>query len=296
MCLLNLYKSLRMKKNILTVVLIFIAGYGFAQGDIGQAAWVSSPVKVDGLATEWSMPLRYYHSDAKLFFAFANDDKNLYLCFQTVDNVQQRKIMRSGMKVALSSKGNGKHKVSISFPMAPKTDTDPKENNVADKTTQFSGRQDSFFAARTQMEVKGFLTKEGIIPANDSSGINAALNIDNSKRLTYEVAIPLKEFLGAGYSTEDIEKSISLDMEIKGSSSSGHDGGNGGYSGRGGGSGRQGRGGAGMGGGGSRMGGGGNRSGRENSNSTSTTPEEISNVITPAKSSMKTKFVLALGK
>lgn len=272
-----------MKKSILIVALIYVAGNLFAQGDIGQSAWVSSPVKVDGLAKEWSMPLRYYDNDAKMFFAFANDNKNLYLCFQTDDNVQQRKIMRSGMKVALSSKANGKHKVSINFPMVPKMDASQQGKSVAGQAAQLSGSQNSFGAARNQMEVKGFLTKEGIISANDSSGINAAMNMDDSRRLTYEVAIPLKEFLGEGYSAADIEKNISLDIEIKAASSPGQEGGNGGYSGRGGGSGRQG-------------GGGGSHSWKDNGSSNSTTAEAIGTASTPAKSSLKAKFVLASGK
>ena len=283
-----------MKKCIVTTVLICAAVHLFAQEDIGRSAWVSSPVKIDGSATEWNMPLRYYDSDAKLFFAFANDDKNIYLCFQTDDNTQQRRIMRAGMKITLSSKGNGKHKVSISYPLAPEKNTDKPDSNSMGQTPGRSGTQHAFSAARTQMEVKGFLTKDGLIPVNDSSGIHVALNLDDSRRLTYEIAIPLKEFFGEGYTAADIEKNISLDAELNSIASSGKDGGNSAYSGRSGGrsgGGKTDGGGSWSGGGG--RGGGGNHFRKESNGDNNVTQENTVNTSMPTKSSIKEKFVLA---
>lgn len=94
-----------MMKHTFTLALLFVSVASFAQDDVPKAAWVSSPVTIDGKAPDWKLPLRLYDSDTKLFFAFANDDTNLYLCFQAPDDMFQTKIIRAGMEVAVSAKG-----------------------------------------------------------------------------------------------------------------------------------------------------------------------------------------------
>ena len=64
------------------------------------------------------------------------------------------------------------------------------------------------------MDVKGFATRNGIIPVNDTSGIHAAINWDESNKLTYEIAIPYKEWFGANYNFADIAKDITLEVTI----------------------------------------------------------------------------------
>jgi hypothetical protein len=232
-----------MIRNIPAIVLMFFSTLSFAQDDIAKSLWISSPVKIDGKPQEWKLPLRYYDAGTKLFFDFANDDKNLYLCFQSPDEMNQVKIMRAGMEVYLSAKG--KHKVSVTFPLEDKSAPAPSQNdNSGQQNPGRKNRRISFILQNTMMEVKGFETKDGLIPINDSSGINAAINWDENDRLTYEVAIPLKEWFGTNYTAADISKDIALDIEInavKRQSHPGSSGGNG-FSGRG----RGGRAGGGM--------------------------------------------------
>ena len=64
------------------------------------------------------------------------------------------------------------------------------------------------------MEVKGFNARNGMIPINDTSGINAAINWDESDRLTCEIAIPFKEWFGVGYNRADLLKDVSLNITI----------------------------------------------------------------------------------
>ncbi|MGH2646563.1 MAG: hypothetical protein ACRDE8_03305 [Ginsengibacter sp.] len=279
-----------MKRNIFTIVLIFYCGHLFAQDDIPTSSWVSTPVKVDGNAQEWKLPLRLYDDATKLFFGFANDDKNLYLCFQTSDEINEMKILRAGMKIYLSTKGKDKHKVSINFPMQQKAEpTTPSNEDTVQQAFERRSRRSASFTKDTMMEVKGFTTRNGIIPINDNSGINAAINRDDANKLTYEISIPLKELFGADYSTEDLSKDIFLDAEVNAMSKSGHTGnGGGGYSGRGGGGGR-------MGGGAGRLGGGGggmhhNREGNEGANSEQTGTDRSAMF---EKAELKQKFILA---
>src|SRR5882757_1216273 len=242
-----------MIKKIVTIGLLFIAGNAVAQSDVAKANW--APImKVDGSADEWSQPLRFYDNDSKLFYSFVNDDKNLYLCFETDDEINQAKIMRAGIKVSLSVKGKDKHKVSIDFPIVEKAKDAPAEEKVKVPGQKFD-RGDfktAFLLHHTTMEIKGFATKDGVISTNDSSGINAAINWDATNKFIYEVVIPLKELYGAGYTADDIAKDISLTAEINAVKKG--DDGDKSYSGKGGGGNRMG--GGRMGGGGGRMGGG----------------------------------------
>lgn len=204
---------MNIKKYFLFIGLLFCSVQLFAQDEVAKATRVSSPVKVDGKASEWNLPLSLYDSDTKLFFGFANDDKNIYLCFQSADEISQEKILAAGMEVTLSAKG--KHKVSIDFPLGRKSGsaqggTDLDNNQYRDRIN----RQDSFLLHDTVMEVKGFETRSGMISIHDASGINAAINWDRSNKLTYEIAIPFKEFLGKGHSPDDLAKEISLDITI----------------------------------------------------------------------------------
>ena len=196
-----------MIRNIPAIILIFFSTLSFAQDDIAKSSWISSPVKIDGKPQEWKLPLRYYDAGTKLFFAFANDDKNLYLCFQAPDEMNQVKIMRAGMEVYLSVKG--KHKVSVTFPLLRTTCNSPSQDDISgQQNSDRKNRRTSFILQNTMMEVKGFETKNGLIPINDSSGINAAINWDENDKLTYEIAIPLKEWFGINYTLADISKDI----------------------------------------------------------------------------------------
>ncbi|HEY8690159.1 MAG TPA: hypothetical protein VIM07_13070 [Chitinophagaceae bacterium] len=173
-------------KYFFTSALLFVSIFCFAQSDVLRSKRIASVIKIDGDASEWSLPLRFYDKDTKLFFDFANDGNNLYLCFQSNDNAERMKIMRAGMTVTLKIKGGSK--ASIKFPLQP---------TAYDKN---------------MMEVKGFKTKDGMIPINDNSGINAALGYENQK-LSCEISIPLKELSGDDY-VKDFEKDIELEVEV----------------------------------------------------------------------------------
>ncbi len=87
------------------------------------------------------------------------------------------------------------------------------ENNVLQKT-ELKNKHVSFILRKTLMEVNGFTARNGMISINDTSGINAAINWDESDRLTYEIAIPFKEWFGPGYNNTDLLKDVSLTITI----------------------------------------------------------------------------------
>lgn len=244
-----------MEKTSLTIILIFITAFSFAQTK-ATSQWTNIEITIDGKAHDWNPPLKHYDNQTALFFDFKNDSNNLYLCFQTKDQINEAKIIRSGMRVILSDKINGKHKSVISFPLPFKhaAKLNQSDEIKPDPLAPGQSHHTSFLANDTLMEVKGFANKNGIISINNSD-IQAAINFDSSNILTYEIAIPIKELFGSDYKVKEVSKDISLNVIINAMAD--HSAG-GEYSGRGGRSGGRMDSYGGMNGGGNRMSNGGN--------------------------------------
>ncbi len=196
------------------VFLIFFSSALYSQSLLPTAYWKSNSVKIDGEASEWNNPLRFYDAETKLFFAFANDSTNLYLCFQSNDKRNQVKIHMAGMKVYIITKGKEKHKGCIIYPLV-----DPKENFAREELNEevepdIERLKNTFLLQNTNMLTSGFANQNGNYPIHDSVGIHSYLNWNEKNIMTYEIAIPLKEIYGNNYTAKDLEKVISLVIEV----------------------------------------------------------------------------------
>jgi len=202
-----------MKQLLIALLFIFITSYAFAQ-DEPTSQWAQNTITVDGNAQDWNS-LKHYDNNSRLFFDFKNDSNNLYLCFQSKDEMNEAKILRAGMKIILSDKMNGKHKSIINFPLGIKNSEKKSDDEVQpDPLAAHQSKHALFLARDTTMEVRGFATQNGLIPSNNPSGIRAAINWNAENTLTYEVAIPLKELFGEGYQLKDLSKEIALNVII----------------------------------------------------------------------------------
>lgn len=179
-----------------------------------ECVWTKEVITIDGNAADWNPPLKNYDSQSQLFFDFKNDAKSLYLCFQTKDQSNESKIMKSGMKIILSSKINGKHKSIIDFPLSSSKSPAAKDEIKSDPLMTRQIRHNAFIASDTTMELKGFANMNGIVFLRQPSGVRVAINWDSANTLNYEVAIPLKELFGNDFNTGELSKEISLDVVI----------------------------------------------------------------------------------
>ena len=207
-----------MKKNFLLLLLVNICTHVWSQGDMATAKWMH--VTVDGNNSEWGS-LNFYDDQTQLNFGIANDSDNIYLCFATINEPVQMKIMHAGMKLTLSTKSKPKHEVSILFPLPQNSrsnfDSLHSENNNSSEHTVFNKEtfRQSFIAHHTTMQVNGFANLNGDVPAKDS-GVQVAVNWDSASNLIYEVAIAKKEFFGSGYILKDMMEDITLSVEVNG--------------------------------------------------------------------------------
>ncbi len=232
-----------MKKHAYMILLLAGAYVNAtAQSDVATAKWMQQPVKVDGKLAEWQQPLNFYDSDTKLLFDIANDSNNIYLCFESKEEIDQMKLMRAGMKITLSTKGKSKHEASVMYPLSQSNSPQSAANKAVDTANEpmseaqrvhdLSSFRAHFLQQHTTMKVQGFATVNGDIPVTDTSGITAAINWDNESNLVYEIAIPKKEFWGADFAAKEALGDITLSVEINGlprSSSPGGETRSGGY-------------------------------------------------------------------
>jgi hypothetical protein len=195
----------------LVCALFFLNSVVFSQTSI--STWKRS-VKVDGEATEWNKPLRFYDAETKLFFSFANDSSNLYLCFQSNDKRNQVKIHMAGMKVFVNTKGKEKHKACISYPLTDSKVNFAREELNEETEPNIDLLKNQFMLQNTNMLLSGFAAQNGTFPLSDSTGIHAALNWNEKNIMTYELAIPLKELFGPNYTAKDLESVVALIIEV----------------------------------------------------------------------------------
>lgn len=199
-----------MKKVIVLLALLCMAGV--TQGQLASM-YIATPPKADGKSAEWPHPFGFYNSETKLMFAIANDETNLYLCFETIDETAQMKIMKAGMKVNIVTKGKGKHNASIEFPLPldKKGQPAPAPNETRPDMMKI---RSTFLLNQQQMKLSGFATKTGVLPIKDSLGLSAFINWDGNKMI-YEIKIPLSELYGAGFTPADLMNELSLAVDVK---------------------------------------------------------------------------------
>jgi hypothetical protein len=188
------------------------------------------------------------------------------------------------MVVTISAKADGKHKATVNFPLGRQQikTTIPAENGPQKKYDRGNMRTE-FLIQNTMMELKGFADRDGLVSIHDSSGINAGINWDEQNKLSYEIAIPLAEFYGKGYTEADMEKEITLAIEINALSKQGNSGSVGGRTG-----------GNHMGGSGGRMGGGQRGGGNFSRDETDPSSQNSgARALMSEKSKLKEKFILA---
>ncbi|MEO8886438.1 MAG: hypothetical protein ABI367_10270 [Mucilaginibacter sp.] len=158
---------------------------------------VPANVKIDGKASEWNDQLQAYNKSTNIYYTIANDDKNLYLIIKATDKVIMKKILNNTFSFVINNGAGNKKNTSISLPIFAKSD---KNILLSVLNSQSAFGTDSLISVMNlalekvkEFDISGFegLADENISVYNEY-GIKAKAQFDNSKALTYELAIPLK--------------------------------------------------------------------------------------------------------
>lgn len=187
--------------------------------------WQRSPITVDGIPSEYSIPLSHYDADTKIQYMFSNDLENLYFCIRATEEEAQMKILRAGIQILIDTAGDGSGMVSLQFPLPrdknqgpppndrPEVRPDFNDSNRTMGSKPFKGNINPLFGLN-EMQLDGFSgTMNGRVPLN-SHGIGVAIKIDADKNLTYEGVIPFKTFYKEKLSAAEIAKQFVILVKL----------------------------------------------------------------------------------
>jgi hypothetical protein len=215
-----LRKQVRNMKNNLIAILLILTGFqvsGYSPGPPEKnkkyPSFYRENIVVDGNAREWPANSFLTDKEAMMVYSAANDSGNFYICVKIKDEVQQMRVMRSGMDIWINLNGKKKKETGIHFPLAQTLP--PSEH----RNLNTNGRPDPkkmrmmFLLQVKEMELQGFRTEYNGAVNNkaNKSGIVVVINWDSLNTMVYEARIPFRT-LNADISTLD---HVSIGMIMK---------------------------------------------------------------------------------
>lgn len=206
-------------KNSFLFLLIVFTAQLFAQKEITYSDASASSVIIDGNASDWRQPFRYYDGSSKLEFSFRNDSQYLFLCIKTSDEIAQIKMLNAGLEFSVNT--SKKTYASISFPLQrERNSSQPPELLNRDKQQRSNQKEMKrlMVAEIKTMKLKGFKNlPDGIYSIQIQEGIKTAIGIDSLGLLTAEYQIPFNLLFLQTDTVKPITASITLNgMDIPG--------------------------------------------------------------------------------
>lgn len=194
-----------------------------------EANWQKTPVKVDGISSEWTTPLRFSDTKSGLQYNVTNDADNLYICVRATDVKVQKQIMMSGMKIMIDENGKKKYATSINFPMAFSRENIKPDKNMQKPDKQSGERpsmkggqqkdmqkemQKQFKSQDQKIALAGFKSQyNGTYNTSESQSVKAALDWDDKNVMTCEFVIPINSFCIKGLKNQKGMPEFSMKIE-----------------------------------------------------------------------------------
>ncbi|RZA02333.1 MAG: hypothetical protein EOP47_07380 [Sphingobacteriaceae bacterium] len=152
--------------------------------------------KADGKPTEW-VKMQAYNPTGEIYYTIANDDKKLYLVFQSKNENMLAKLVNGGIAFLLqrSGKKSDDGAVGAKFPYMEKGQTvgfgwNPDEGG--NEKSLFAKAMSKRMAEKIKwIYTKSLLDKDGPIPIYNDEGISASAALDNKAVYTCELTIDL---------------------------------------------------------------------------------------------------------
>lgn len=198
---------------------LFLVGCSPKQYPIGN--FQSSPILVDGNATDWELPLRFGSEKEALRYSISNDNENLYVCVASDFTPTQMRMLRAGISIYLDIKGKEGKSVGVTFPFMGK-----KRNATQipmDRSQQSNLRKgnlnDENIKKLAIMEANmfksfGFLNNSnGVYELVEINPIKIAVNYDLDDILIIEAKIPIKLFYDKELNAQN-SPNISVGVEL----------------------------------------------------------------------------------
>ena len=190
-----------------------------------QASELKKDIQSNTSAIEWSSSQLEKDDKTGFITGAQNDEKNLYLVFQTTDPRSISKILAAGMSLSLKAKTKPKLNAKLDYPLeaegnAVQGQSRLNNNNRQGQQTQqqrrkaMTDRLNTIISTKIKGKLKGFQTTNGKIFVDDISSIGTKIEVlDNSNEPTfnYEIRIPFNELFPGNY---DLEKLLGTEIAI----------------------------------------------------------------------------------
>jgi hypothetical protein len=212
---------INMKNLIVSILLISILAIACSPKTYDSLEWQGTEIGIDGLINDWSNPLRFYDYKSKINYSISNDLKNIYLCIKISDRPTQMKILRAGMEIKIDSLGKNEFPVSFIYPIPnqnkgmnlrkPENESEIKLEDKQDRSQMMK----RYLIEAKNAQLIGFKAELGnsISLLENTSGIHAAIHIDNGGIMCYEALIPFETFYKKSLSEAD--SNLVFNYEIK---------------------------------------------------------------------------------
>ena len=207
----------------LVSLLLLYSSTSIAQKNTMDALWRDSTIVIDGIATDWQQPFRYYDSKSKLQYNVVNDDTAIYICLKTADPATQMKILRAGMDLWLDTTAKKKEVSGIHFPLRGDAKLEVGHQDPDMPSPQHHERPDvkrlkrDFATSMRELRPQGLRNiPNDFTPLDNQYGIQVAINWDNNDILTYELRLPFRAFYHPHLSPADTLQPITLLVKVNG--------------------------------------------------------------------------------
>src|SRR5580692_8747397 len=81
------------------------------------AHYQTTPVVADGIADDWTLPLRFANTTYTLQYNITNDNKNIYICVLSRDEQTMIRMLRAGITVYIDPRGQTSRDISLHYPL-----------------------------------------------------------------------------------------------------------------------------------------------------------------------------------
>ena len=211
-----------MKKYKYIILFAFLVSVlGSCGPSLFESLWQEKPVTVDGIANEWSVPLRLYDYKSTLNYTFSNDEKNIYVCIRATVDQMQKKIFRSGIQLWIDTLGKKNKTTGILFPL--RKSGNESWNKLSGQRRDTLGIGQKSYSSSTaynmnegfEIRISGIKSSaDGLIPMKNGLGIEMHIRRDSSNCLFYEAAIPFAAFYKPLLTKADSNKVFSVGIII----------------------------------------------------------------------------------
>ena len=73
---------MNIRNVLLGLSVVMIAHFAYAGKDPQKARYLDEPITIDANLSDWQLPLDIYERDARLTYAIANDEANIYVAIK----------------------------------------------------------------------------------------------------------------------------------------------------------------------------------------------------------------------